>query len=86
MDLSTGMAILAGGLNFGGGLAANESNARNVDRSNQASLESSYAQMNFQERMSNSAYQRSMADMKAAGLNPMLAYQQGGASSPAGAS
>lgn len=53
---------------------------------NKESAASTQAQIDFQREQSNTAYQRAVADLNAAGLSPMLAYSQGGASTSPGAS
>lgn len=75
MPITPASALMYGSAaSFGGGLLTAGLQMREAKKNR-----------NFQERMSSTAYQRSMADMRKAGLNPLLAYSKGGASTPGGA-
>lgn len=83
--LGAGAGFLLGGpvgAYIGAGMGANYSAQ---DQANQANIRMAREQMSFQERMSNTAHQREMADLEAAGLNPTLSAGGNGSSTPGGA-
>lgn len=61
-------------------------NAHQAELTRQFNAQESQKLRDWQERMSNTSYQRAMKDMAQAGLNPILAFQNGGASTPSGSS
>ncbi|QXP08028.1 MAG: DNA pilot protein [Arizlama microvirus] len=75
--------LLTAGASIASTLIGARSSAQAQDRANQQSVEQSREDREFQERMSSTAHQREVTDLRAAGLNPILSANHG-ASTPGG--
>jgi hypothetical protein len=79
-------AVTGGVTSLLGGILTNNAQKDIAQEANSFSAQQTQNQMDFQERMRSTQYQTAVKDLSAAGLNPALAYTQGGAGTPAGAS
>lgn len=77
-------AAVVGGATMVGGMMTNAANRGMTGEQHDWAVEDAKIQRQWQERMSNSAHQREVNDLRQAGLNPILS-QKGGASTPGGA-
>lgn len=84
--VSAGSTILGGAISGKGVANQNASNLKIAKAQMRFQRRANSKAMNFSKEMSNTSYQRGMKDMRRAGLNPILAYKQGGASEPTGVS
>lgn len=83
--MSDAVAVANSAISAGGAIANAIGGAKLGKKMRKFAREEAAKQRDWQKEMSGSAYQRSMADMKAAGLNPMLVMGGPGASTPSGA-